>query len=62
MKPKDRIKARIWYDAHMASTTHKGMYGIMHIFQTVVQVAPPISVPCVGERRVIRLIGDELAC
>lgn len=38
------------------------MYGIMHIFQTVVRIAPPIGVPCVGERGVIGLIGDELVC
>ena len=60
MQPEDRVKACVWDETHVPSVADKTVDSIVHVLKRVVGCASAVREARVGERCIVRLIGDEL--
>ena len=60
VQPEDRVKARIWDNAHVSSVSDQTVDSVVHVLEGIVRCASAVREARVGERRIVRLLGDEL--
>ena len=60
VQPEDRVKACVWNESHVSSVTDQTVDSIVYVLERVVGCASAVREARVGERCIVRLIGDQL--
>ena len=60
VQPEDGIKACVWNVAHVATVPHQTVDSVVYAFKGVIGRAATVGESCIGERCIVRLIGDQL--